>query len=151
MCDYFDERKKGAQTRCENIRPQGPFICAARSEVPGYGSVEGESPRALAITRVLPKKTLAIIHRQPLLPTGNIVIRKEDIVIPAIVRQLRPYILEVVVSHVLHAKDIDVGVMWDAFSDVGVEAEGEFFAFLWGFGQVDYLGAFGSRHCDRLE
>lgn len=101
------------------------------------------------MTRVLPKKTLAIIHHQPLLLTGNWIIRKQDIDVPAIIRQLRPYIFEVVISHVLHAEDVDVGVLWDAFSDVCVEPEGEFFAFLLGFGQVDYLGAFRTRHGDR--
>lgn len=41
---------------------------------------------------------------------------------PAI-RQLRPDILEVCISHVVHAEDVDVGVFGDAFLDVGVEAE----------------------------
>lgn len=59
---------------------------------------------------------------------------KPDVYIPAVIRQLRPYILQVIISHVLHAEDVDVGVLWDAFSDVGVEAEGEFFALFLGLG-----------------
>ena len=34
----------------------------------------------------------------------------------------------------MHAEDVDVGVSRDAFLDVGVEAEGEFFAFFLGLG-----------------
>ena len=67
--------------------------------------------------------------------------------LPAVIRQLRPYVLEVVIPHVLYAEDVEVGVLRDAFADVGVEAEGEFFALFLGFCQVDDLGAFGSRHC----
>ena len=62
--------------------------------------------------------------------------------IPAIIRQLRAYILEVIIPHVLHAEYVDVGVLWDAFSDVGVEAEREFFAFFLSLGQVHYFGTF---------
>ena len=43
------------------MRPQGPVRWGERREVEGWGSVEGESPRDLAMTRVLPKKTLCAV------------------------------------------------------------------------------------------
>ncbi len=67
---------------------------------------------------------------------------EQDGYVPAIARQLRPYILQMIVSHVLHAEDIDVRKLWDAFADVGVEAEGELFTFLLSLRQMDYFGAF---------
>ena len=46
----------------------------------------------------------------------------------------------------MDAEDVDVGVFGDAFLDVGVELEGEFFALLGGFGHVHHLGALGFGH-----
>lgn len=45
-------------SRREKIRPHGPVRWTERRDVEGCGSVEGPSPRALAMTRVLPKKSL---------------------------------------------------------------------------------------------
>jgi len=43
--------------------------------------------------------------------------------IPA-VSQMGSYILQVVVAHVVDAEDVEVGILRDAFLDVGVKAEG---------------------------
>lgn len=56
------------------------------------------------------------------------------------------HVFEVCVSHVVDAEDVDVGVEGDAFLDVGVEAEGQFFALFLRFGEMDDLCAFGFRH-----
>ena len=48
----------------------------------------------------------------------------------------------------MHAEDVEVGVLLDAFLDVGVEAEGKFFAFLLGFGGVHYLCTLGFGHLE---
>lgn len=66
--------------------------------------------------------------------------------LPAIVRQLRPHVLEVVVPHVVDAEDVDVGVLRDAIADVGVEPEGQFFALFLRFGEVHDFGALGFGH-----
>ena len=47
---------------------------------------------------------------------------------------MRPDIFEVGIAHVVDAEDVNVWVFGDAFLNVGVETEGEFFAFLLGFG-----------------
>ena len=57
------------------------------------------------------------------------------------IRQLRPHILEVGIPHILNRKDEAVGVFGDAFLDVGVEADRQFFAFFLGLGGVYDLGA----------
>ena len=49
----------------------------------------------------------------------------------------------------MDAEDVDVGVFGDAFLDVGVEFEGEFFAFLGRFGHVHHFGALGFGHCGK--
>ena len=59
------------------------------------------------------------------------------------------HVFEVCVSHVVDAEDVDVGVEGDAFLDVGVEAESQFFAFFLRFGDVDDFCAFGFRHFGR--
>ena len=56
------------------------------------------------------------------------------------------HVFEVGISHIVDAEDVDVGVEGDAFLDVGVEAEGQFFAFFLRFGEVDYFCAFRFRH-----
>ena len=56
------------------------------------------------------------------------------------------HVFEVCVSHVVDAEDVDVGVEGDAFLDVGVEAEGQFFAFFLCFGEMDDFCAFRFRH-----
>ena len=61
--------------------------------------------------------------------------------IPAVTSQVRPYVFEVIVPHVFDAEDVDVRVIGDTFSDVGVEAEREFLALLLRFGQMDNLCA----------
>ncbi len=43
--------------------------------------------------------------------------------IPA-VSQMGSHILQVVVAHVVNAEDVEVGVLRDAFLDVGIKAEG---------------------------
>lgn len=61
--------------------------------------------------------------------------------------QLTAHVFEVVVAHVVHAEDVEVGVLLDAFLDVGVEAQSEFFIFLLRLGGVDDFGALGFGHC----
>lgn len=51
-----------------------------------------------------------------------------------------------VVAHVVDAEDVEVGVLRDAFLDVGVKAERELFAFLLGLGCVNDFGALRLRH-----
>lgn len=46
-----------------------------------------------------------------------------------------------VVAHIVDAEDVEVGVLRDAFLDVGVEAERQLFAFLLGLGGVHNFGA----------
>lgn len=46
----------------------------------------------------------------------------EKVSIPAIPCQIRPHVFQVIVPHVLDAEDVDVGELWNAFLDVGVEA-----------------------------
>lgn len=46
----------------------------------------------------------------------------------------------------MHAEDVDVEVFGDAFLDVGVEPDGELFAFLGGLGHVHHFGALGLGH-----
>ena len=50
----------------------------------------------------------------------------------------------------MNAEDVDVGVLGDACLDVGVEFDGELFAFLGGFGHVHRFGALGFRHREEL-
>lgn len=50
----------------------------------------------------------------------------------------------------MDAEDVDVWVFGDAFLDVGVEFDGEFFALFGGFGHVHHFGAFGFGHCERI-
>ena len=54
---------------------------------------------------------------------------------------MRPDIFEIGITHVVHAEDVDVWVFGDAFLDVGVEFEGEFFALFGGLGHVHHFGA----------
>ena len=63
---------------------------------------------------------------------------------------MRPDVFEVGIAHVVDAEDVDVGVLGDAFLDVGVELEGEFFALLGGLGHVHHFGALGFRHGERV-
>ena len=63
---------------------------------------------------------------------------------------MRPDVFEVGVAHVVDAEDVDVGVLGDAFLDVGVELEGEFFALLSGLGHVHHFGALGFGHRKRV-
>lgn len=60
--------------------------------------------------------------------------------IPA-VSQMGSHILQVVVPHVVDAEDVEVGVLRDAFLDVGIKAERQLFAFLLGLGGVHNFGA----------
>ena len=66
--------------------------------------------------------------------------------VPAI-RQLTAHVFEVVVAHVVHAEDVEVGVLLDAFLDVGVETQSEFFVFFLRLRGVDDFGALGFGHC----
>ena len=50
----------------------------------------------------------------------------------------------------MHAEDVDVGVFRDAFLDVGVEFQGQFFAFFCDLGHVHHFGALGFRHREKL-
>ena len=50
----------------------------------------------------------------------------------------------------MDAEDVDVGVFGDAFLDVGVELEGQFFAFLGRFGHVHRFGALGFGHREEV-
>lgn len=50
----------------------------------------------------------------------------------------------------MDAEDVDVGVFGDAFLDVGVEFDGEFFALFGGSGRVHHFGTLGFGHGDRL-
>ena len=50
----------------------------------------------------------------------------------------------------MDAEDVDVGVLGDACLDVGVEFDGELFAFFGGFGHVHRFGALGFRHREEL-
>ena len=50
----------------------------------------------------------------------------------------------------MDAEDVDVGVLGDARLDVGVEFDGELFAFFGGFGHVHWFGALGFRHREEL-
>ena len=54
---------------------------------------------------------------------------------------MRPDVFEICIAHVVHAEDVDVGVFGDAFLDVGVELEGEFFALLGCLGHMHHFGA----------
>ena len=47
----------------------------------------------------------------------------------------------------MDAEDVDVGVFGDAFLDVGVEFDGQFFALFGCFGHVHHFGALGFGHC----
>ena len=57
-------------------------------------------------------------------------------------------ILEVCIAHIVDAEDVDVGVEGNTFLDVGVQAEGQFFPFLLGFGEVYNFCTFGLGHCE---
>ena len=50
----------------------------------------------------------------------------------------------------MDAEDVDVGVLGDACLDVGVQFDGELFAFFGGFGHVHRFGALGFRHREEL-
>ena len=63
---------------------------------------------------------------------------------------MRPDVFEVGVAHVVDAEDVDVRVLGDAFLDVGVEFEGEFFALFGGLGHVHHFGALGFGHRERV-
>lgn len=65
----------------------------------------------------------------------------EKVSIPAIPCQICPHIFQVIVPHVLDAEDIDVGELWDAFLDVGVEAQGQFLTLFLRFREVDNFRA----------
>lgn len=66
-------------------------------------------------------------------------------VLPA-VAQFGPDVFEICVPHVVDAEDVDVGVLRDAFLDVGVEADGQFFALFVRFGKVHHSCALGFGH-----
>ena len=61
-----------------------------------------------------------------------------------------PDVFEIRIAHVVDAEDVDVGVLGDACLDVGVEFDGELFAFLGGFGHMHRFGALGFRHRGEL-
>lgn len=63
---------------------------------------------------------------------------------------MRPDVFEVGVAHVVDAEDVDVGVLGDAFLDVGVELECELFALLGGLRHMHHFGALGFRHGERV-
>lgn len=65
----------------------------------------------------------------------------EKVSIPAIPCQIRSYVLQVIVPHVLDAEDVDVGELWNAFLDVGVEAQGQFLALFLRLCEVHYFCA----------
>ena len=66
---------------------------------------------------------------------------------PAII-QLIPYILQICIAHILHAKDKDVLVPVDAVLDLAKEPFVVFPArLLWGFGEGDDLVALAAGHC----
>ena len=50
----------------------------------------------------------------------------------------------------MDAEDVDVGVLGDAFLDVGVELESEFFALFGGLGHMHHFGALGFGHRERV-
>lgn len=56
------------------------------------------------------------------------------------------HVFEVGIAHVVDGEDVNVGVLRDAFLDVGVEFEGQFFALFGRFGEVHHFGAFGFGH-----
>ena len=56
-------------------------------------------------------------------------------------------IFKVIVAHVVDREDVDVAVFGDAFLDVGVEFEGQLFAFFGRFGEVHDFCAFRFGHC----
>ena len=61
-----------------------------------------------------------------------------------------PDVFEVGVAHVVDAENVDVGVLGDAFLNIGVELEGEFFTLLGGLGHVHHFGALGFGHRERV-
>lgn len=65
---------------------------------------------------------------------------------PAIACQLRPHPLQVMVPHILDAEEVNVRVQRDAFADVGVEAESQFFALFLCFREVDDFCTLGFWH-----
>ena len=69
------------------------------------------------------------------------------------VREFSSDVLEVVVAHILHAEDVKVRVLVDAFLNVGVDTQRQLFALFLCFGGVDYFCALGLRHreCRILE
>ena len=63
---------------------------------------------------------------------------------------MRSYVFEICVAHVVDAEDVDVGVFGDAFLDVGVEFDGQFFALSSRLRHVHHFGALGFGHRRRL-
>lgn len=61
------------------------------------------------------------------------------------------HVFEVVVAHVVHAEDVEVGVLVDAFLDVGVEPQSKLFIFLLRLGGMHDFCALGFRHCGGSE
>lgn len=57
------------------------------------------------------------------------------------VSKLRSNILEIGVPHVVHAEDVDVRVLGNAFLDRSVKSQREIFALLRRLGEVDDFGA----------
>ena len=131
-------------------RPTSPERCFERREVWGAGSSSGVVPRALAITFVLPKKSLfdwrmvrlsSQATEMELMSEGTEGRNSE----PA-VRELGADVFEVGVAHVVDGEYKDVGVLVEAGADVGVELEGKVFAFFGGFGRVHHFRALGFGH-----
>lgn len=69
--------------------------------------------------------------------------------IPAI-HHLSAYIFEEGVAHVLHAEDVEVGIVGNAVADIGVELNGKLLALFRRLGQVHDFCALGFRHVEEL-
>ena len=63
------------------------------------------------------------------------------------VRKVCSHIFQVVVSHILDAEDVEVGILRYAILDARVHTLRKLFAFFRGLGEVHNLCTLGFRHC----